>query len=156
MIWAMGRNREIGKGLSLPWHIPEDLKHFKEVTSGKTVIMGLKTFESLGKALPKRRNLVLNFTKFDLPGCEMVTSIEEALGLVKNEDEAFVIGGASIYRQFLQHAARLYITKIDHEFDADIFFPEIDLSGWRLVSERKGPKDEKNPFDYYFCIYERR
>jgi dihydrofolate reductase len=154
MIWAMGRNREIGKNNSLPWHLPEDLKHFKAITLGKPVIMGLRTYESLGKPLPNRKNIVLNFKVQDIPGCTVVTSIQSALDKVKGED-AFIIGGASIYKQFLDFADRLYITYIDSDFEADIFFPEFDLSTWRMVQEAKGLKDEKNPYDYYFRTYER-
>ncbi len=155
MIWAMGKNREIGKGIHLPWHIPEDFKYFKKTTLGKPVIMGLTTFKSIGKPLPGRRNIVLNFNRIDLPGCEVVTSIEEAIEKVKDEPEAFVIGGASIYKQFLDKVDKLYITFIDHVFDADIFFPHYDITRWKLVSEEKGLKDDKNPYDYYFRVYDR-
>lgn len=154
MIWAMGKNREIGINNSLPWNLPEDLKHFKKTTLGKPVIMGLRTFESLGRPLPGRKNIVLNFSKKDIPGCFVVTSINEALDMVKGED-AFVIGGASIYKQFLEHADRLFITFIDHEFKADAYFPEFDLNEWKIISEEKGIRDEKNPYDYYFRVYER-
>jgi dihydrofolate reductase len=153
MIWAMGKNREIGINNALPWHLPNDLQHFKQVTSGKTVIMGLSTYYSLGRALPNRRNIVINFTKIDLPGCEVVISIKDALEAVKGEDEAFIIGGASIYQQFLPFAEKLYITLIDQEFKADRFFPEFDMARWKLKSKEKGLKDEKNPFDYHFCVY---
>ena len=156
MIWAMGKNREIGKGLKIPWHIPNDFKHFKKITSGHSVIMGLKTYQSLGKPLPNRRNIILHFNKINIPGCEVATSIQEALDLVKNEDEAFVIGGASIYRQFLAFADKLYMTYIDHEFDADIFFPEFDLDEWELVKQEKGLKDKDNDYDYYFREYVRK
>jgi dihydrofolate reductase len=152
MIWAMGRSREIGKNNRLPWHLPNDLKHFKEVTYGKTVIMGSKTFESLGKALPGRRNIVITLEKIEAPGCELVYSIEEAL---EKADDAFIIGGASIYKQFLPYTNRLYITRIEHDFDADIFFPEFDLEEWKLIKREKGIKDEKNPYEYYFEVYER-
>jgi dihydrofolate reductase len=156
MIWAMGKNRELGKGLKIPWHIPEDFKHFKNITTGKTVIMGLNTFKSLEKPLPNRRNIVINFEKLDIPGCEVVTSINEAVDKVKHEKEAFIIGGASIYRQFLPFASKLYMTYIDHSFEADIFFPEFDMDEWKLFSQEKGLKDEKNPYDYYFRVYERK
>ncbi len=152
----MGKNRELGKGIKIPWHIPEDFRHFKEITTGKSVIMGLTTFYSLGKPLPNRRNIVLNFEKIDLPGCEVLTSIKDAADAVKDEDEAFIMGGASIYRQFLHMVDKLYMTFIDHSFDADIFFPEFDVNEWKLISEKKGLKDEKNPFDYYFRVYERK
>lgn len=156
MIWAMGRNREIGKGLKIPWFIPEDFKHFKNTTINKSVIMGLRTYESLGKPLPNRRNIVLNFNALDIPGVEIITSIPDAMEAVKNDHEAFVIGGASIYKQFLDKVNRLYMTYIDHDFDADIFFPEFDINEWQLISETKGIKNEKNPYDYFFRIYERK
>jgi len=156
MIWAMGKNREVGLDLKIPWHIPEDFKYFKETTFGKPVIMGLKTFKSLGKPLPGRRNIVLNFDKIDIPGCEVITSIPEAIEAVKDEEEAFIIGGASIYKQFLDKVDRLYMTYIDHEFEANIFFPEFDIDEWKMISETKGKKDEKNPYDYYFRVYERK
>ena len=155
MIWAMGKNREIGKGIHLPWHIPEDFKYFKKTTLGKPVIMGLTTYKSLGKPLPGRRNIVINFNRIVIPGCEVVCSIQEAVDAVDEETEAFVIGGASIYKQFLPLVDKLFMTYIDHEFDADIFFPEFDLSKWKLVSEEKGTNDEKNPFDYYFRVYKK-
>jgi dihydrofolate reductase len=155
MIWAMGKNRELGLGLKIPWHIPEDFKHFKDVTSGKTVIMGLNTYKSLGKPLVKRRNIVLNFEKLEIPGCEVITSVNEANHAVENEEEAFIIGGASIYKQFFPFAGKLYMTYIDHSFEADIFFPEFDLFEWKLISNEKGLKNEKNPYDYYFRVYVR-
>lgn len=156
IIWAMGKNRELGLDLEIPWHIPNDFKHFKKITSGHSVIMGLKTFQSLGKPLPNRRNIVLDFTKQDIKGVEFATSIPESISMVKEEDEAFVIGGASIYKQFLQVADKLYMTYIDHEFIANIFFPEFDLDEWKLIKEEKGLKNDKNPYDYYFREYERK
>ncbi len=156
MIWAMARNRIIGKNNALPWHLPEDLKHFKNITNGKAVIMGLNTFKSLGKPLPNRRNIVINYEAVSLPGCEICLSIEDALSRIKSESDAFVIGGASIYRQFLPFAERLYMTYIDHDFEGDICFPEFDLDVWQLISEEKGTKDKENPYDYYFRVYERK
>lgn len=154
MIWAMGKNREIGRDLSLPWHLPMDLQHFKKVTFGKPVIMGLTTYRSLGRALPGRRNIVLHFDKIKLSDAE-VMSVPEAIEAVKKED-AFIIGGRSIYNLFLEKVDRLYMTYIDHEFDANIFFPEFDIDEWKLVSEEKGLKDDNNPYDYYFRVYERK
>ncbi|HIH41422.1 TPA: dihydrofolate reductase [Candidatus Woesearchaeota archaeon] len=156
MIWAMGKNRELGKDLQIPWHIPEDFKHFKKTTMGKPVIMGLTTFRSLGKPLPGRRNIILSFEKMNIPGCEVFISIQGALATLKHDDEAFIMGGASIYRQFLPTVGKLYMTYIDHNFDANIFFPEFDMKEWKLISEEKGPKNEKNPYDYYFRVYERK
>ena len=154
MIWAMGKNREIGLNNMLPWHIPEDLKHFRKTTEGKTVIMGLRTYESLGRPLPNRRNIVLHFEPIKVSGCEVYTSIPTVLEIVKNED-AFVIGGASIYRQFLPFAKRLYITFIDNSFKADAYFPEFDMNDWKLVSEENGNKEKSMPYEFYFRIYER-
>jgi dihydrofolate reductase len=108
----------------------------------------------MGKALPGRRNIVLDFNRLDLPDAESATSIQEALDMVDNEDEVFIIGGGSIYKQFLDKVDKLYMTYIDHSFDANIFFPEFDMNKWTLVKEEKGIKDEKNPYDYYFRVYE--
>ena len=154
IIWAMGKNREIGLNNKLPWNLPEDLKHFKKMTSGKPVIMGYKTFQSIGKPLPGRKNIILTSKKIRIEGCVVVNSIDEALKLVKDED-TFVIGGSKIYEQFLKFADKLYVTFIDDEFEADSFFPNFDLSHWELVSEDSGIKDEKNNCDYYFRIYKK-
>jgi dihydrofolate reductase len=157
MIWAMARNRAIGKDNKLLWHLPSDLKHFKETTLGKPVIMGLRTFQSLGKPLPGRRNIILHFETIELPEkCELALSIPEAMEKVKDEKEAFVIGGAMIYKQFLPLASRLYMTYIDQEFTGDVYFPEFDMKEWKLISNVKGVKDYKNPYDYYFRVYERK
>lgn len=155
MIWAMGKNREIGKDLEIPWHISEDFKYFKKTTMGKPVIMGLKTYESMGKALPGRRNIVLDFHPRDLPDAEIVTDITKIPEMFKDE-EAFIIGGASIYKLFIDKVDKLFMTYINHEFDANIFFPEFDINKWKLVSVEKGTKDEKNPYDYYFRVYKKK
>jgi dihydrofolate reductase len=152
MIWAMGKNREIGKDLEIPWHIPEDFKYFKKTTLGKPVIMGLKTYDSMGKALPGRRNIVLDFNELDLPDAELVTDISKIPEMFRDGD-AFIIGGGSIYKLFLDKVDKLYMTYIDHEFDANIFFPEFDVNEWKLISEEKGIMDDKNPYDYYFRVY---
>ena len=155
MIWAMGKNKEIGNDLKIPWHIPEDFKYFKKTTIGKPVIMGLKTYESMGKALPGRRNIVLDFNPIKLPDAEIITDITKIPNMFK-DDEAFIIGGGSIYKLFLDKVDKLFMTYIVHEFDANIFFPEFDINQWKLVSEEKGLKNEKNPYDYYFRVYERK
>ncbi len=155
LIWAMGKNREIGYKNRLPWHITEDLRHFKKATYKKPVIMGFKTYKSIGKPLPGRRNIVLSRKKQSIEGCETASSINEAIRLANGEKECFVIGGASVYKQFLKIADRLYITYIDSKFKADAFFPEFDMSQWKLVSEKKGLNKEKLPYDYYFRVYER-
>ena len=159
IIVAIAENYAIGKKGDLLCHMPEDLKHFKQVTSGKTVLMGERTFFSLPKhPLPNRRNIVLT----DVPGktfedAEAVYSLEELCAKVSQEEEAFVIGGGMVYRQMLPLADKLYITHIHHSWpDADTFFPEIDPAVWKQLSAERHPADEKNPFDYTFAEYGRR
>jgi len=155
LIFAMGRNNALGYKNKMPWHIPADFTYFKRVTMGQPVIMGRKTFESIGKPLSGRTNIVITrSTSFPNNGCIVVDSVAKAKDLVKDKD-SFIIGGAEIYSAFLPTADKLYITEIDNDFEADTFFPEIDYSKWKLVSCELGMKDEKNPFDYKFLVYER-
>jgi dihydrofolate reductase len=157
IIVAIAENMAIGKNNDLLWHIPADLKRFKSITSGHPVIMGKRTWESLPRRpLPNRRNIVIT----DIPGeqiegCEMAYSIDEAIGKCKPEEENFIIGGASVYRQFLPHADRLYLTLVKKSFDADVFFPEIDFSHWELISREEFPADEVNDFSYSNETYAR-
>lgn len=132
MIAAVGKNRELGKNNDLIWHFKEDMKFFRETTTGNTVVMGRKTFESLPHALPNRRNVVITTDKeYKAEGAEVVTSIEEALELTKN-DNVFIIGGGKIYNEFLKYADKLYLTEIDAECDsADTFFPEFDKASFK-------------------------
>jgi dihydrofolate reductase len=156
IIVAVSTDWGIGKDNELLWHISEDLKRFKRLTTGKTVIMGKKTWYSLPKRpLPGRRNIVLT----DIPdeiidGSETVYSIEDALGRCSKDEEAFVIGGGSIYRQFMPKADRLYITHVHTKAPADIYFPEIDLKIWKVVEEEDFPVSETNPVPYTYAIYE--
>ena len=159
IIVAIAENYAIGKKGDLLCHLPADLKHFKEITSGKTVLMGERTFFSLPKhPLPNRRNIVLT----DVPGktfegAEAAYSIDELLKHVSPEEETFVIGGGMVYRQMMPLADKLYITHIHHSWpDADTFFPEIKADEWKLVSAEKHEADEKNPFDYTFAEYLKR
>lgn len=155
LIFAIGRNNALGCKNRMPWYLPADFAYFKRTTMGKPVIMGRKTFESIGKPLSGRMNIVITrSTSFSHEGCIVVDSIEKARDLVKDK-EAFIIGGAEIYSAFLPMADKLYITEIDSDFEADTFFPKIDYSKWKLVSSEPGVKDEKNPFDYKFLVYER-
>lgn len=159
IIVAIAENYAIGKKGDLLCHMPADLKHFKEITSGKTVLMGERTFFSLPKhPLPNRRNIVLTDVKGKtFEGAEAVYSIDELLQQVKPDKEAFVIGGGMVYRQMMPLADKLYITHIHHSWpDADTFFPEIKEEEWRLVSAEKHEADEKNPFDYTFAEYLKR
>jgi dihydrofolate reductase len=131
IIVAMSSNRVIGVNNSLPWHLSEDLKHFKTLTTGHTIIMGRKTYESIGKPLPNRRNIVIsrNLNAF-YGGIEVVHSLEDAFSTSSNDDEVFIIGGSNIYEQSLHLAEHLYITEIKKAFEGDTFFPEIDKSLW--------------------------
>ena len=156
LIFAMDKNNGIGYNNRLPWYLPADFAYFKKVTMGQPVIMGRKTFESIGKPLPGRLNIVITRSaSFSHEGCIVVNSVDKAKELTKDK-EAFIIGGAEIYRAFLPIADKLYITVIDKTFEADTFFPEIDYSKWELVSSELGVKDEKNPLDYTFFVYQRK
>ncbi len=165
IIAAIGKNNELGKGNTLLWHMPADMKHFREKTSGHTVIMGRKTFESLGigangkpgKPLPNRRNIVITRDRdYKADGAEVEHSLEKAIRSVLSEDEAFVIGGAEIYKQAMEYADKLYITHIEAEDkDADAFFPEIIPIVFGETFREAHKKDEKNPFDYSFVEYKK-
>jgi dihydrofolate reductase len=157
-IVAMDQNRVIGKDNRLPWHLPADLAYFKKVTMGHAIVMGRKTFESIGRPLPGRENLIVTRNRsFQLEGCKVLHSIEEVKQFAeKRNDEVFVIGGAELFQATLPFADRLYITKIEASFPGDTFYPAFDESEWQLVSYTKGIKDEKNPYDYAFIVYERK
>lgn len=151
MIVAKGTNNEIGKNNDLLWYIPSDLKFFKATTMGKSIIMGRKTFQSLPKALPGRKNIVISSDKdFDAPGATVVTDIEAALKESETE-EVFIIGGASIYKAYFPQADKLYITEVEFEDkDADVYFPEIDLSQWKSEILDEG---EENGLKYRHILY---
>jgi dihydrofolate reductase len=155
IIVAIGENHAIGKNNQLLWHMPNDLKHFKDITSGRTIIMGRKTFDSVGKPLPRRRNIVVTRQDITIPGCEVVKSIEDGLALCKDEDEVFIGGGAEIYKLAMHLTDRIYLTIIHKSFDADTFFPEIDKSEWKEVKREDFEPDEKNPLPYSFITLER-
>jgi len=155
IIVAIGENNAIGKNNQLLWHMPNDLKHFKDVTSGRTIIMGRKTFDSVGKPLPKRRNIVVTRQDITIPGCEVVKSIEDGLALCKGEDEVFIGGGAEIYKLAMHLTDRIYLTIIHKSFDADTFFPEIERKEWKEVSREDYQPDEKNLLPYSFITLER-
>lgn len=157
LISAIGINNEIGLGNALLWDLPRDMQHFRETTSGHTVIMGQKTFESIGKALPNRRNIIMTKdTSFNPENVELAYSTEEALQLVSNtDDEVFVIGGAQIYKQMIDKADKLYITHVNKTFEADTFFPTIDMNTWKEVSREHFDIDEENDLPMDFVVYER-
>jgi dihydrofolate reductase len=154
---AMDENRVIGKNNQLPWHLPEDLKFFKKVTMGHPIAMGRKTHESIGRILPGRENIIITRNSgYHCEGCTVLYSIQEFVEYCQaRDDEFFVIGGAEIFKETFPNVDRLYLTRIHEEFDGDTHFPEFDLNKWRLVSKEKGIQDEKNPYDYEFCIYDR-
>lgn len=150
IISGFPKNKVIGKGPDLPWHIPEDLKHFKEITTGKTIIMGLVTYKSIGKALPNRNNIVMSFNKIELDDAEVATSIDEALEIAKKYNkEIFIIGGASIYKIFLPIADKLYISHIKEDYEGDVYFPEYNKDEWNIEYE-----EDKGPF--IFKIYNKK
>ncbi|WCN36188.1 dihydrofolate reductase [Aneurinibacillus uraniidurans] len=157
MIVAMDVDRGIGKDNQLLWHIPEDLQYFKSITSHKVVVMGRKTFESIGRPLPNRTNIILTRDpSYQAPGCLVHHSIEDILSKnVMGDDraEVVIIGGAEIYNLFLPYADRLYITQVNGTFNADTYFPVLPNEQWKMVSRKKGTQD--TPYEYYFEIYER-
>ncbi len=157
IIVAIAQNFAIGKNNDLLFYLPNDLKHFKAITSGHTIIMGRKTLLSLPKwPLPNRRHIVISSqANFKAEGCEVVSSIEEAIEKVKGEQEAFVIGGGMVYEQFYPLADKLYLTMVHQDFDADVFFPSIDYKAWEQTS-RTDFHDEKNDFDYSYIDLKRK
>lgn len=157
LIWAMSSNGAIGLNNQLPWRLPADLKFFKSQTIGKTMLMGRKTWESMGsKPLPGRHSVVLTGdTSYVAEGAEVVHSIEEARKVAVDK-ELMVIGGAGVFKHFLPLADRLLVTRIDEDIQGDVFFPYFDWNEFELVHEEQGTKDEKNPFNYRFLTYTRR
>ena len=156
LIVAMDRNRLIGCKNGLPWRMPADLAFFKRITMGKPVVMGRKTFESIGKPLPGRRNIVVSRDPdYRAPGTESVTDLESALELCSETEEVMLIGGSSLYSQTLESATGLYLTRIDHEFEGDTWFPDFDTHAWQLEWCELFPADGNNPFPYSFEKYVR-
>ncbi|MDE2235376.1 MAG: dihydrofolate reductase [Gammaproteobacteria bacterium] len=157
LIVASGENGELGKAGRMPWHLPADLKHFKSLTLGKPVIMGRKTYEAIGKPLPGRRNIVVSSRPgYSIPGCDISRSFTDALILAAGVPEIMVIGGGEIYRQALPRAQRIYQTRVHGQFDADTFFPKLDVAEWRELSREDHEPDARNPWPYSFSVLERR
>ncbi len=153
LILAMGRNRAIGRDKHLPWHMPADLAHFKATTLGKPILMGRKTWESIGKALPDRLNIVLTGQAgYHADGATVVNSIDDAISACGSADELMVIGGAGVYEAFLPSAQKIYLTLIDEDFDGDTFFPELDEHKWREEAREDHLADDRNPYDYSFRV----
>lgn len=157
IIVAMADNMIIGDKNSLPWKLPADMEYFKKNTLGKPIIMGAKTFESIGKALPGRKNIILSFDKdYKAEGCIIATSIEQALEEVEENEEVMIAGGASVYKQFLPLANRLYLTFIHHDFKGDAYFPKFDINQWKEIKRVDNEADEKNIYSYSFVVLERK
>lgn len=149
----------LGMNNALLCHLPADLQHFKSVTMGKPIIMGRKTFESIGKPLPGRMNIVLSrqhlMSEGILEGILVVDSLDAALNLIKENQEVMIIGGAQIYEQAMVHADRIYLTIIHHQFTADVHFPSISARDWLCIDAEERPRDAKNNYDLTFCTYQR-
>ena len=155
LIAAMDKNRLIGRENGLPWHLPADFAHFKAVTIGKPVIMGRKTFESIGRPLPGRKNIVVSRTGFSAEGVITVESIDEALKQVEGVEEVMIIGGASFYQQMIDRADRMYLTLVDAECEGDAWFPEFSSDDWQVAAEESHDKDEKNNYSFRVVTYQR-
>lgn len=153
IIAAMSRNKVIGNKGQLPWSLPEDMQHFVKITTGCTVVMGRKTFESIGKPLKNRKNIILTRDKdYQKEGYIVFNNVEDVVEEF-GEENLMVIGGEEIYRQFLPYTERIYLTQIDEDFEGDTFFPDFEDGNWVKESEEKGVKDDNNPYDYYFQVY---
>jgi dihydrofolate reductase len=157
IIAAMAENRVIGVNNTLPWRLPADLRHFRQLTTGHHVIMGRRNYESIGRPLPERTNIVVTRNRdYRAPGCEVRQSLEEALRDAGDDPEVFVIGGAEIYRQALDKADRIYLTLVHADVPGDTFFPEFDARDWNEISRARHEADEKNPYACSFVTYDRK
>lgn len=154
-IVAMTQNHVIGRNNSMPWHLPADFAWFKENTVGKSVVMGRKTFESIGKPLPQRTNIVLSRKPFIHEGVVWAKNIEDAIELANEAQEIMIIGGGEVFKQYFNKIDRLYLTEIQTSLEGDAFFPEFSLSDWKIEKDLFRPKDEKNPYDLRFLILDR-
>lgn len=156
IIVAIANENVIGKDNKLIWHIPEDLKRFKKITSGHKIIMGRKTFESLGGILPNRKHIILcndMEMNIDDENVEILDNISKLDKYINSDEECFVIGGATIYKLLMPYCNKMYITKINQDFEGDVYFPEIKQETWKEISREKGLKNEENPFDYEYITY---
>ncbi|WP_046226542.1 dihydrofolate reductase [Paenibacillus dauci] len=158
LIWAQGREGIIGKDNDMPWKLPKDMAYFKQQTQHKTIVMGRKTWNSFGsKPLPNRKNIILTRdVSFEAKEVQVLHSVEEATQLASTEEELMIIGGSQIYKEFLNYADRLLVTRIEQDFEGDTYFPEVDWSEWTLVNTVPGIRDEKNDYDYRFEEYKRK
>jgi len=158
-IVAKAKNNVIGKDNDIPWYLPADLKYFKRVTTGHHIIMGRKVYQSIGKPLPKRTNVIVTRNPFFIvSNCFIANSIEEGISIAQEngDDEVMIIGGGEIYKQTMDLWDKLYITEVDAVVAGDIYFPEMDLDQWALVSKEDHQKDSKNQYNYSFQVYDRK
>jgi dihydrofolate reductase len=157
LILAMAENRVIGRGNDLPWHLPADLRRFKALTTGHAIVMGRKTFESIGRALPRRRSIVISRDpEYAADGVEVAHSLGEALELAAGDDEVFVIGGAAVFAAALPRAGRVYLTRVHAEIAGDVLCPPLDDGSWELVSEERHEADDRHAWPFTFQVWERR
>lgn len=157
IIAAMAANRVIGQGNRLPWHLPEDLQHFKALTMGHHIVMGRKTYDSIGRPLPGRTTVIVTRRPdYTAPDCIAVNSIDAALSVCHGDPEVFFVGGAEIYAQALPIADRLYLTEIKRDFPGDAHFPPFDAGQWQEVSRERHVKENGEPFEYHFVVYDRK
>ena len=158
IIVAIAKNNVIGKDNKLIWHLPEDLKRFKRLTTGHTIIMGRKTFESLGRILPNRHHVILcNDAELNIndENVEVLNDISLLDKYINSDEENFIIGGATMYKLLMPYCKKMYITEINKDFDGDVWFPKIDLDKWKITNKEKGLTDENNPFEYEYVTYEK-
>lgn len=156
LIAALSDNQVIGVNNQLPWHLPSDLANFKALTLNKPVVMGRKTYESIGRLLPHRRNIILSHqSNYQVAGAEVVASLEDGLKLLGDEEQVMVIGGEAIYRLAMPYANRLYLTRVNCTLKGDCFFPEINRSDWSQVVCQSHPADETHQYSYDFLVFDR-
>lgn len=161
LLVAMAKNRVIGRDNKLPWHLPADLKHFKFLTMGKTIVMGRKTYESIGKPLPGRVNIIITRQEgYEVPGATVVSSIDDALLMCEKirsiNGENFIIGGEELYRQTLKICQRIYITEIQRDFEGDVYFPEVDPNEWEETQRDKHISENDTNLEYHFVVLDRK
>lgn len=151
IVVAIAKNNMIGRGNQLLWHIKEDLQHFKRITTGGVIIMGRKTFESIGRALPNRRNIIISRnTEYKQEGCEVFSSIESAISNLKDEEKIFIIGGGEIYKSTLPLATKIELTVVEQDYEGDTLFPVIDMSKWQVISSERHERGEKYEYPFRF------
>lgn len=157
LVVAAAKNNVIGRDGELPWHLPDDLRHFKRLTTGKPVIMGRRTWESIGRPLPDRHNIVMTRDpEYTATDCDVATSVSDALKLAGDDREVMVIGGGQVYRDFLPRADRIYLTRVQADVEGDTYFFDIDRTRWRLVSSEHHDADDKHAYAFEMMVFERR